>query len=368
MTTRSIPWWSPQLTGLESENIARVLEANYLNDGDVTADFERAVASFVGCNYAVAVPSGTLAITAALLAVGVRPGDEVVVPDITFIATANAASLIGAVPVLVDVDRETLTIDPAAVERSLTGKTKAIVPVHVSGRGANMERLSAISAEHGVPVVEDAAEALGSVRKGRALGTWGAAGALSFSPNKTITTGQGGVVITNDRALAQRIRELKDQGRPERGTGGDDLHPSLGFNFKLTNLQAAVGLAQMTALSARLSRQRRIFEIYEAELSDVSTLRLPGFDIAGGEQPLWTDALVDDRNGMDEHLRSRNMHCRRFWYPLHSHGPYKRPDEPFVNSTYCSAHALWLPSAFTLSDEDVHDVCTEIKEWASRQG
>lgn len=361
---RIIPWWDPQLTGHEAEHIKRVLDANYINDGDVTTEFERAIAAVVGAEHAVAVPSGTMAITAALLAVGVRPGDEVIVPDVTFIATANAATLIGAKAVLVDVDRVQLTVDPDAVERAITPRTKAVVPVHVSGRGAAMEPLCRLAAKHGIEIVEDAAEALCSTHQGRALGTWGRAGCLSFSPNKAITTGQGGVVLTNEAAIADRLRELKDQGRPRKGTGGDDLHPSLGFNFKVTNLQAAVGLAQLGALQDRLQRQRRLYAIYKSEMSNLDGLTLPGFDIAGGEQPLWTDALVEDRNALDDRLRSKGMHCRRFWFPLHTQGPYQSSDRDFPNSTYCSARALWLPSAYTLTDQDAFDVCAEIHAWA----
>jgi len=359
--TRTLPWWSPQMTGREIELIRSVLESNYLNEGEVTERFERAVAGRVGARHGVAVTSGTIAIFAALVAAGVRPGDEVIVPDLTFIATANAVTLSGATPVLVDVDPVRLTIAPGSIEAALTRRTRAIVPVHVSGRGAEMEAILQIAERSSLAVIEDAAEAFVSCHGGRALGTFGAAGCLSFSPNKSITTGQGGMVLTNDDGLASRLRELKDQGRAVRGTGGDDLHPTLGFNFKLTNLQAAVGLAQLERLDERLDRQRSIHRRYVDGLAGVRGLRLPGFDLAAGETPLWTDALVERRDELDAHLAARGVGCRRFWLPIHTQQPYRRDGRGLEGAMEASARALWLPSAFTLSDSDVDTVCGEIR-------
>jgi perosamine synthetase len=310
--------------------------------------------------HAVAVPSGTAAITAALRAVGVRAGDEVIVPDITFIATANAASILGARPVLVDVDERTLNMDPESMRRAITPRTRAIVPVHVSGRGAAMEDILRIANAKGIPVVEDAAEGFRSRCQGRYLGAFGIAGCFSFSPNKTITTGQGGVVVTNDDNLHQTLRELKDQGRPVPGTGGDDVHNSAGFNFKFTNLQAAVGLAQLNCLEERMERMRSIYRIYAGRLSNLPGLRLPGFDIDNGECPQWTDAVIERRDELDVYLLSREIHCRRFWFPLHTQAPYRLPDEDFPVSSRVARHAIWLPSAFTMSDAQAEFVCEHI--------
>jgi len=348
------------MTGRELELIREVIESNYLNDGDVTERFERSVADRVGSKHAVAVTSGTTAIFLALVAVGVRADDEVVVPDVTFIATANAVKLAGATPVLADIDERTLTLDPAAFERAITPRTRAVVPVHVSGRAADMAAIASIAQQHKIAVVEDAAEAFISRVDGRALGTIGLAGCLSFSPNKSITTGQGGIVLTNDDDLAARLRSLKDQGRPVRGTGGDDLHPTIGFNFKFTNLQAAIGLAQLDVLVRRLERQRRIYTLYERALADAPGIRLPGFDLARGETPLWTDAVVDRRDDLDRWLSDRAMGCRRFWFPLHTQAPYRRDDAEFPAATRVAPKALWLPSAFTISDDDVAMVCESI--------
>lgn len=351
------------MTGGELARIKEVIEANYLNDGDVTTLFEHRIAELAGAKHAICVTSGTAALMLALVAVGVRPGDEVIVPDLTFIASANAVTFAGATAVLVDVDPRTLTLDPGATERAITPRTRAIMPVHLSGRGADMASLDAIAKRHGTWIVEDAAEAFLSKPGGECLGTLGDAGCLSFSPNKTITTGQGGAVLTNNDAVAQRLRELKDQGRAQRGTGGDDVHSTLGFNSKLTNLQAAVGLAQLERLDIRLERQRQIYRMYAERLAGLEGIRFPGFRVDEGETPLWTDALVERRDELDKWLGARGAHCRRFWFPLHTQAPYRRSDDAFPGSTWASPRAIWLPSAFTLRDEDVARVCGLIHDF-----
>jgi perosamine synthetase len=223
-----------------------------------------------------------------------------------------------------------------------------------------MSAILEVARKHRIAVVEDAAEAFISRVDGRALGTIGVAGCLSFSPNKSITTGQGGIVLTDDADLAGRLRALKDQGRPVKGTGGDDVHPTVGFNFKFTNLQAAIGLAQLRVLDARLERQRRIYSIYAKALAGVPGIRLPGFDLARGETPLWTDAVVERRDDLDRWLSDRAMGCRRFWFPLHTQAPYRRADAELPVATRVAPKALWLPSAFTITDDDVASVCESI--------
>ncbi len=367
IASKPLAWWTPQIGEREHELVRQVLESGYLNDGELTAQFERQIAGLLGASFAVAVTSGTTAIALALAAVGVGRGDEVIVPDITFIATANAATLVGATPVLVDVDPNTLTIDPRAIAAALTPRTKAIVPVHVSGRAADMTAILALARAHGLRVVEDAAEAFCSRHLGRFLGTFGDCGCFSFSPNKTITTGQGGLVVTNDAALHARLRELKDQGRPVRGTGGDDLHPTVGFNFKFTNLQAAVGIGQLEQLAARIERMCDVRRWYGEQLAGLDGISLFPFDLAGGEVPQWTDARVEHRDELDQQLAEQGIHCRRFWFPLHTQAPYRRSDEAFPNSLRASRSALWLPSSFTLTRDDVTRVCSRIAEFVARR-
>lgn len=364
---KKIPWWSPEIGPHELGLVKEVLESGYINEGEVVERLERAIAELVGARHAVATTSGTIAIFLALAGLGVGHGDEVIVPDVTFIATANAVTLTGATPILVDVDPHTLNLDVAAFERAIGPKTKAVVPVHVTGRGADMERIVAVAKARGLVVVEDAAEALRSKHAGRWLGTWANAGCFSFSPNKTITSGQGGMIVTDDDRLAARLRELKDQGRPVRGTGGDDLHPSLGFNFKLTNLQAAVAMGQLRYLEDRLTRQKRIHALYVEGLRDVAGIDVIPFDLPGGACPQWTDVLCERRDALCEHLVSRGMGCRRFWFPLHTQAPYKQADDAFPNATLATKRAMWLPSAFQLTDDDVRAVVSEVRAFYGRE-
>lgn len=363
---KTIPWWIPILGEREKQLVSEVIDSNFINDGDYTTAFEQRIADLCGVPYAVAVTSGTAAIFLGLAALNVGPGDEVIVPDITFIATANAVSLTGAKPVLVDVCIDNFNIDPECVEAAVNEHTKAIIPVHVSGRGADMTALLKIAQRFGLYVVGDAAEALGSSFGGQPVTTFGDMSCLSFSPNKTITTGQGGMVVTANPTLHRRLRELKDQGRPVRGTGGADEHVSIGYNFKLTNIQAAIGLAQLESFSARQKHLSHLFCIYRDYLADIPFVRLPRFDIEGGECPQWIDAMVDNRDSLHDYLLARNIQTRKFWFPVHTQAPYKADDGRFPVSLQVSAKGLWLPSSLSLTVEELEMVCRCINDW-SRQ-
>ncbi|MEK7083726.1 MAG: DegT/DnrJ/EryC1/StrS family aminotransferase [Patescibacteria group bacterium] len=359
-----IPWWQPNV-GTEKERayLEQAFASNFINDGPLTTEFENQIAQRLGCRYAVAVTSGTSAIFLGLKALGIGHGDEVLIPDLTFIATANAAEMCGAKPVLVDVDPRTLTMSIPALTAAITSRTKAIVPVHVTGRAADMDAILAIANEHHLAVVEDAAEALLSKHNGRFLGTFGEAGCFSFSPNKTITTGQGGMIVTNDESLHRTIRMLKDQGRPMRGSGGDDRHEIAGYNFKFTDLQAAVGLGQLEMIERRIARMRRNYEVYAQKLAGVSGIELYPADLVGGAVPQWTDAHLEKRDGLAAYLKEKNIDSRNYWFPLHQQQPYLSSDEQFPNSTRCSPLSLWLPSAFSMTDEEVLTVANAVKEF-----
>lgn len=358
---KTIRWWVPQIGRKEGKYLRKVYCSSFPNEGELTKLFERKIAGLLGAKHAVAVTSGTAAIFLALKALGIGRNDEVIVPDMTFIATANAVELCGAKPVLVDVDPVTLNISPSAAEAAITGRTKAIVPVHVSGRASDMKALLRIAGARHLAIVEDAAEAFVSQHKRKYLGTFGACGCFSFSPHKTITTGQGGIVVTDDDRLHVRIRELKDQGRPVRGTGGDDRHDSIGYNFKFTDLQAAVGLGQLEYLAARIKKMKAIRARYHKNLRTVKGISL--FDFDKGETPQWTDVLAERRDSLDAYLKSRKVNCRKFWFPIHQQIPYKLPDDRFPESTRLARKALWLPSAFTMSIKDVDRVCGIIKKF-----
>jgi perosamine synthetase len=360
---KKIEWWEPQIGEKERELLLQVLDSNFLNDGEFTTRFEQQLTDLLGCKHAVAVTSGTTALFLALVANDIGHGDEVIVPDITFIATANAVSMTGAKPVLADIDPDTLNLSPAEFKKAITPKTKAVIPVHISGRSADMPAILKIAKDHDLLVIEDAAEALLSKMDGKCLGTHGKEGIISFSPNKTITTGQGGVVLTDDDAVEMRLRELKDQGRPVRGTGGDDNHDRIGYNFKLTNMQAAIGIAQLEKIETRTNKMKQTYLHYVDSLKDLEGLTLFPFQVEKGETPQWVDASTQRRDELVEYLQKRNIICRKFWFPLHSHKPYSLPDDKFPQSTELSSKAFWLPSSYLLSNAEIEQVCQHIRSF-----
>ena len=351
-------WFAPKLVGKELELISKVLESGYLNDGQITKNFESALAEKIGVKYCVAVTSGTTAITAALLAAGVGPGDEVIVPALTFIATANAATLIGAKVKLVDVRRDNLTIDPELVEKAITPKTKAIVSVDVNGRLCDYGALELLAKKHGIHLICDAAEALGTYALTKKL--YGDFACFSFSANKFITTGQGGIIATNSKEFNDRLRELKDQGRRFTGTGGDDLHPVMGFNFKFTNVQAAIGMAQLEALDARIQQALHRDEFYYSRLKLNLDVEIPKTE-SGLEVLQWTDLLVENRDELKGQMERGGFGTRAFWFPLHFQKPYHL-DESLGVTEACSKRGLWLPSSFDINDSVMIQVCDLINK------
>jgi len=344
-----IPWFIPEVDEREKKFVLEVIDSNYLNDGEVTRLLETKVAELIGIKHCVAVTSGTIAITLALMGLGIGPGDEVIIPDLTFIATANAVRLAGAEVKLVDIEPERFTIDVEKVVSAIGQKTRAIVTVDVNGRSANYSFLEPLAKEKGLFLVCDTAEGLGSKFDGRYLGTFGDAGCFSFSPNKTATTGQGGMIATNNTNLYHRLRELKDQGRRSQGTGGNDLHPVMGYNFKLTNLQAAVGLAQLEKLPERLTKAKQRDSWYRELLQDCSGITIPPSEKE--EITQWADLLAQDRKKIESALVESNIGFRPFWYPIHRQKPYASRDEDFKNTIAVSENGLWLPSYFGLTKE-----------------
>ena len=364
---KKIPWWEPQISDEDIRGVTEVLKSNFINEGEVTEEFEKKISETLGCKYTVAVPNCTLGLFAALKAAGVGKGDEVIVPDLTWIATANAAELAGAIPVFVDIDPKNLNIDPQSAERAITERTRAIIPVHVTGRGADMEAIMTLSKKYDLAVIEDAAEAFYSKYKGKYLGTWGQAGAFSLHPFKIITSGQGGFVTTNDKEIFLRLKMLKNQGKTEKGTGGDDIFKSIGYNLKFTNLQAAIALSQLKQIGFRADKIRKTRKIYQENLKP-GTVNLFPFDIEGGELPLWIDGWTPKRDELHDYLHAHNITCRKFWHPIHRQKIYKAgSDRDFPESTRMAYQSIWLPSAFTMSDEDVITVCKHINDFFAKK-
>lgn len=358
METEFIPQMRP-LFGVEErdEVMAYFEEDGFITEFRKTEEFEREIAAFTGAKHAVVVNNGTVSLTLAALALGIGPGDEVIVPNYTMIATPNSVKLIGANPVFADIEPETLVLDIEEVRRKLTPRTKAIMLVSANGRSprCGIHAFEELSAATGIPLIEDAAQSLGSwYADGRHIGRAGIIGSFSFSAPKIISTGQGGALITDDYALAGRLRRLKDFGR---AAGGTDIHDSIGYNFKFTELQACVGIAQMRKLPERLTRKKVIWSRYREQLETSGvTLFAHDLDIC---TPWFIDVRARRRDELVAYLKVKGIGTRPMYPPINRQQAYRYAGD-FPVSDEVGHCGLWLPSMIQLSDGQIDRICNEI--------
>jgi perosamine synthetase len=358
------PWLSEE----EKEAMIQYLNSGgWLTEFKKTREFEQLIANYVGCRYASAVNNGTVSLIIALIALGIGGEDEVIVPDYTMIASANAIVLTGARPVLVDIDAKNLCLDLNLTEKAVTPRTKAIMLVTINGRCPNMEEVLALASKYNLYLIEDAAQSLGSRYKGKHLGSFGDVGSFSFSVPKIITTGQGGALVTNNEELFTRISKIKDFGRPKSGV---DYHEIMGFNAKFTDLQAVIGIEQMKKLDWRVKRKKEMYELYRHSLQDVEPIKFIDTNLKDCS-PWFIDILVDGKGVRDDltsFLNERGIGNRPFYPTIHTQPPYSRIKGNFNVSESISRKGLWLPSSSFLSDEDINRVCTEISTFFGRKG
>ena len=266
MMSPEIPWFEPFIDEADAEAVKQQVLTGFVNEGPANRAFEKILINYFNIPFAVTTPSCTIALAMSLMAAGVRRGDTVLVPDVTFIGTASAVRLTGAEPILVDVDPSSFTMDPEDAKRQIQASTKAILPVHLNGRSANLPALRELAREKGLVIIEDAAEALASRNAEGFLGTLSAAGCFSFAPTKIITCGQGGFILTRDQVVRDNLIRLKDHGRLSRAS---DIHPVTGYNFKVTDMQAALAISQWVKLDQRIARCREIDRLYIEGLSNL---------------------------------------------------------------------------------------------------
>jgi dTDP-4-amino-4,6-dideoxygalactose transaminase len=334
----------PDVGEEELAEVAAVVETGQLTMGPKVAELEAELARACSVEHAIAVSSGTAALHLAVLALGIGPGDEVIVPAYTFPATANVVALAGATPVLVDVDPETFNLDPEKVE--VTPRTKAIVPVHLFGRPARLEELPDAT------MLEDAAGALGARRRGRPCGGLGAAGCLSFHPRKIVTTGEGGAVTTDDAELAERVRSYRHHGWSPSDRYED--MPGGAFNYRLADILCAVGIPQVRRLEELLAARERVAAGYAERLADLP-VRLPGAD--EGDRHGWQAYViqVDRRDEAIAGLRAQGIQCQIGTYALHRLSAY-RDQGAFPGADACFEQALALPLHTRLTDSELDRV------------
>jgi dTDP-4-amino-4,6-dideoxygalactose transaminase len=367
----TIPLAVPDLRGREAEYLARCIADNWVSSaGPFVSDFERVVAERAGRRYGIATMSGTTALQLALMAAGVRPGAKVIVPDWTFAATANAVYHAGAVPFFVDVETATWTIDPTLVADVLAkheGAISAVIAVHAMGTPADMDPLRDTCQRAGVPLIEDAAGAIGGAYKRRPVGALGDFAMFSFNGNKTVTAGGGGVAVTDSESAAHRIRWLSTQAR----TGDDYSYGEIGFNFRMTNLNAAVGLAQMERLDAMLEAKRAIAARYDQALAQRSVL-VPMPRPSWAESACWMYCVrarsASDAAGLVQHLNAAGIQARAFWRSLSAQEPYAGAPRRLTGvAKQLSGCVVSLPCSSSLDEKDQARVLDVLSTWRSTQ-
>ncbi|MEA3369328.1 MAG: DegT/DnrJ/EryC1/StrS family aminotransferase [Candidatus Ratteibacteria bacterium] len=359
-----IPVYEPRLSGKEKEYVLDCLKSNWISSiGKYIAKFEDKFSKFCGRKHGVATSNGTTALQLALLVTGVGSGDEVIVPDLTFIASANAVTYTGAKPVFADVEEETWTIDPGEIRKKVNPRTKAIMVVHLYGHPANMDEVRDIARQHKLLLIEDAAEAHGALYKGKKVGSLSDLACFSFYGNKIITTGEGGMIVTNSASLAQKARFLRDHGMSRRKRY---WHTAIGYNFRLTNIQAAIGLAQLEKIRETISRKRKIARLYNQYLTGIKELTLPK-EASWAKNVYWMYSILINpafgisRDELGAKLKKSGIDSRPFFFPLHKLPPYRNSDKYPVAEKLSKA-GLNLPSSPALTEPEIKYISESIRK------
>jgi perosamine synthetase len=355
---------SPDLSGNEKTYVADCLDSTWISSaGKYIEEFEQRFAELCGAKHAVATNNGTTALHLALAALGIGPGDEVIVPVLTYIASANAVRYCGAEPVFVDVD-DSMNLDPALLEAAITPRTRAIMPVDLYGNPADLPAITAIARAHGLLVIQDSAEAHGAEVDGRRVGSLADATSFSFFGNKIVTTGEGGAVTTDDADLAARLRLLRGQGMdPERRY----WFPEVGFNYRMTNVAAAIGVAQLERFDDMLNARDVLSEMYDGALNDVSGVTLPE-QRPGTRRVNWMYTVtlngltVEQRDEVIRGMADDGIETRPVFHPLHHLPPYRQEDGRYPVAERLGATGISLPTHLGVTTSDVKMVTARLVE------
>ncbi len=360
-----IPQIQPWIDDMELEELRKVIASTYITEHDATREFEAKFCELTGAKYAVAYANGTMGLLAALLIFDLKPGDEVIVPDLTFIASANPIILAGGTPVICDIEKEGWQMDPDDLERKITPKTRGIIPVHLYGSLANMDRINEIAKKHNLFVLEDAAESIGAKYRDKHVGRFGEIGMISFYANKTLTTAEGAIMLTDDEHLAKRLYQMKNHGRSKKGVF---IHETIGYNFSFSDLHAAIGLSQMKKLPKILDKKQKIYDRYKAGLSDLPEVHFTEQASHVHPSHWFSNIEVPDAEVLAAHLHEKNIGSRRFFYPLHKQPCYEGrfgTDADFRNTVNMFKRGLSLPSSYGLTDEQMDAIIQTIREFYS---
>ena len=352
------PWYDDN----EIKAVTKYLKSGgWIMEFKKTRELERMIADYVGAKFCSLLPNGTLTLWAALAVLEIGKGDEVILPDYTMVATANAVKLAGAKPVFVDINRDNLCLDLKLTEQFISQNTKAVMLVSINGRCPQIKEFVKLAQENNIYLIEDAAQSFGSRVNGQHLGTFGIFGSFSFSMPKIITMGQGGALVTDDKEKYKKLLKFKDFGRPE---GGSDNYELLGYNLKFTDLQSVFGLEQMKKLDFRVQRKKEIFKLYQELLKNVKEVEF--IETSEETTPWFIDVLVSDPDNLASYLKENNIGTRRFYPSIHNLSFYNMPGD-FPVAKYVAEHGLWLPSASKLTDEEIIYICNKIKEYYEKK-
>jgi perosamine synthetase len=369
-----IPLSRPDISETDIQAVVDVLRTPFLSLGPKLPEFESAFADYVGARFATATSSGTAALHLAVKALGIGRGDEVITTPFSFVASANCVLFEDAVPVFVDIEETTFNLDVALIERQITPRTKAILPVHVFGRPVNIDAILDIAQRHGLRVIEDACEAVGARWRGQRVGSLGDVGVFAFYPNKQMTTGEGGMLVTNDQALDQLFKSLRNQGRGEASAWLQ--HERLGFNYRLSDINCALGLAQLGRIAEILRQRRGVAEEYRRHLADIEELELPLYDVADGEIS-WFVYVVRlkgfaraERDEVLRRLKSEGIACNNYFSPLHLQPHLRRlgyQEGDFPITEAIAASTVALPFYNNLQSEQIRRVSDVLRRALTRE-
>ena len=365
-----IPVAEPVIGKEEEELVLDGLRSGWVSSiGKYIQLFEKEFAEFCGTKYAVTTSNGTAALHLALVAANIGTGDEVIVPSLTFVATANAVVYTGAKPVFVDSELETWNIDPEKIKEKINRRTRAIIPVHLYGHPANMGQILSIARKYDLKVIEDAAESHGALYRKKMVGSLGDVGCFSFFGNKIMTTGEGGMITTNNKAYAQEVKVLRDHGQSRRRKY---YHSKLGFNYRMTNLQAALGLAQLRKIDKIIERKREIAKLYNEGLKDLVPEITLHPEMSWAKNVYWMYSIVvykqgaKNRDFLIRELKKKGIDSRPFFFPIHRLPRYNE-NEHMPNADLLASSGLNLPSSVNLTDEQIKMICaTIIKIWKKK--
>jgi len=360
MIPQMVPWFDDKEPKAMAEYMA---SGGFLTEYTKTQEFEKSLSLYTGAEHVVVVSNGTVSLWMMLTALGISSGDEVIVPNYTMIATANAIRAVGAKPIFCDVERNSLCLDIEEVKSKVTSKTKAIFLVLANGRYPTypLDELIQYCNQREIHLLEDSAQGLGSFYpNGRHVGTLGIMGSFSFSVPKIITTGQGGAVVTQDATLAEKLRKLKDFGRTQ---GGIDVHDSFGLNFKFTDIQAVIGLVQMQKLDERVKLKKKIWQYYSDFLQDLPQVKMFEHNLEF-TSPWFIDALVENRDRLMVFLKENGIGSRAMYPPINQQKTYQIGGM-YPVSEHVGKHGIWLPSQAQLNKDEIRKICLYIEKFYS---